>query len=107
MSEEFKLAIDIYCNMTAKLPLYNDHTEVENILLWRDEIQDEIDSGVVLTPDQARALREADDRLLAQRDRLVADFSSAFTKTESVGPRHWWWHLDKGPHVREEAERAA
>jgi hypothetical protein len=101
------LALDLYCNMTTKLPLYDMTVEVENVLMWRDEIHDELLSGGQLSPEQQQRLKEADDRLLAQRDRLVRDFPRAFERTEEIGPQQWWWHLDKGPQVRAEAEQAA
>ncbi|MGE5618101.1 MAG: hypothetical protein ACM3US_02455 [Sphingomonadaceae bacterium] len=107
MSEDLALAFDLYSIMTSKLHLYQDWLEVENILLWRDEIDDALQAGMSLTDEQMATLRKADDLLLAQRDRLVREFPQAFENTEHISARQWWWHLDKGPQVREEAERAA
>jgi len=99
--------LNLYSIMTNKLPLYDEWMEVENVLIWRDEIHDELEAGASLTDEQLRALKDADDRLLAQRERLVRDFPSAFENTESISPRQWWWHLPEGPDVRDEAQQAA
>ena len=107
MSEDLVLAFDLYSIMVSKLHLYQDWLEVENALLWRDEINEALQAGISLTNEQMAALRKADDLLLAQRDRLVRKFPQVFENTERISSRQWWWHLDKGPQVREEAERAA
>lgn len=107
MSEDLRLAFDLYCIMAGKLHLYQDWLEVENVLLWRDEIHEALQAGMSLTIQQMAALREADDLLLAQRDRLVREFPEAFADTEGVSLRQWWWHLPEGQNVRDEAERAA
>lgn len=107
MSTVFVEALGLYSIMTGKLHLYVDEMEVENVLLWRDEIQEELDSGLVPTNEQLRLLKDADDRLLGQRERLVRDFPRAFRGADKISRRMWWWHLREGPDVREKAKDAA
>lgn len=85
-----------------------DEDEPENVmfaLIYRDGIHDALKAGRRLTEDQARGLEEADEHLLAMREALVRRCPSVFLDR---APRdYWWWHLDKGPQVRDEALAAA
>lgn len=73
--------------------------EVDEILLIRNRI-----SEMDLSPEQKAEVRKADDLLIKHRG-LIMEWLSVGSVEEPIA--HWWWHLDKGPQVREEAERAA
>jgi len=73
--------------------------EVDELLLIRNRI-----SEMDLNSEQMAEVRKADDLLIKHR-RLIMEWLSVGSIEEPVA--HWWWHLDKGPQVREEAERAA
>lgn len=73
--------------------------EVDEILLIRDRI-----SEMDLSSEQRAEVRKADDLLMKHR-RLIMEWLSVGSIEEPLA--HWWWHLDKGPQVRDEAERAA
>jgi hypothetical protein len=97
----------VYAEMTKKLPLFTEWDDALNVLVWRSAIYDEVMAGESLSGEELRELRAADDRLVAQRDYLMAKFPGVFESKRSVDRREWWWYLDEGPRVREEAERAA
>ena len=107
MSEELSLALELYTNMTRELPHYSDWLEAENVLFWRDVIQESLDAGARLSVGAQSQLDEADDRLVAASDVIVRRFPEVYQDSEPMPPRFWWWHLDKGPRVREEATEAA
>jgi len=77
-------------------------------LAERDGIQDEISAGTKLTSEQSETLKQADDVLLSQSRKVVAMHPDVFTPDrQNAGPRsYWWWFLNEGPQVREEAEAA-
>jgi len=76
---------------------------------WRDAFQAlwqrsriEAQWGELSEAQQAQ-LRIFDDRL-QERWQKVAEMLETLVWVEP-DRRHWWWHLDEGPQVREEAER--
>jgi hypothetical protein len=72
--------------------------EAIDLLCARDEIEED-----ALQPTERQELARLDD-LLLKHHRLI----SAHVPLIPDKPRsQWWWHLDKGPQVREEAGRAA
>jgi len=76
----------------------NPSRDAFEALLRRSKIEDEWEQ---LTPQQQQRVREIDDRLVAQHEQ-VGDMLETLNE---VDPRtaHWWWHLDEGPQVRQEA----
>src|SRR6266511_3364033 len=68
--------------------------EVLDLLVVRDEIDES-----KLNPDQRRRLVELDD-LLVKHARLVTDNAPP---QADVPRSRWWWHLHKGPQVRDDA----
>jgi len=74
-------------------------------LLCRDEIHDALREGAELPTLLETKLHEADRKLLSVGKDLVRRFPDVFI--DRAPREYWWWHLDKGPKVREEAERAA
>ena len=80
---------------------------MENALLWRDEVEDELGAGGRVSPERAKLLAEADTRLVAASRSIVKRFPGLFGDFAKHPLRYWWWHLDKGPRVREKAGRAA
>ncbi|MDA8188965.1 MAG: hypothetical protein M0T85_12555 [Dehalococcoidales bacterium] len=73
--------------------------EVDELLLIRNRIA-EMD----LSPEQESEVMQADD-LLVKHHRLITEWLSMGSAEEPIA--HWWWHLDKGPQVREKAREAA
>lgn len=51
---------------------------------------------------EQRARVEAADKVLAQKHRIVAQM---LPHPEHTDRHAWWWHLNEGPQVREEAEK--
>jgi len=107
MSASLARDLDVYAAMAEKMHLYDELAEVENVLIWRDVIQERIAAGERLSDVEERELEHADDLLVAQRDRLVRRFPWVFENSASIPRERWWWHLDEGPQVRDEARRAA
>ena len=73
--------------------------EVDELLLIRNRI-----SEMDLSPEQKAEVSEADDLLVKHR-RLITEWLSMGSVEEPIA--HWWWHLDEGPQVREQAREAA
>ncbi|MBI2321236.1 MAG: hypothetical protein HYU88_03875 [Chloroflexi bacterium] len=100
--DELERDVRVYAAAVDKLPLYTEWLEVSTALVHRDAIQEEIAAGKSLSPAAQKLLAEADDRLVANRHVLLKRFPEIFE--ERGAPReYWWWHLEKGPQVREEA----
>ena len=101
--------VEIWAAEVEALRRADYYMEVTNALVIRDGIQDALSAGGKLSPSHEALLRKADDKLLAQRERLVARFPEVFTPDrQEAGPRsHWWWFLNEGPQVREKAREAA
>ncbi len=68
--------------------------EVLDLLVVRDEIDES-----KLNPDQRRRLVELDD-LLVKHARLVSD---NIAPQPDLPVSRWWWHLHKGPQIRDDA----
>ena len=105
MSTGLDTDITIYVAMSENIIRYDDWLEAENVLIWRDAIHDELEVGAKLSGEQEKLLAEADDRLLAARETIVARFPQAFWGEAATKDR-WWWHLPDGPDVREKAREA-
>lgn len=73
--------------------------EVDELLFMWDEI-----SRIDLSPEQRAELTKLDD-ILMKHYRVVAEWMP--TRLPGESRSHWWWYLDEGPQVREEAEKAA
>ena len=109
MSEELEFDVRMWAAQAPMLSEYDEYLEVSGALVWRDEIQKALDAGEPLSSEYRAMLREADDKLMAQREELVSRFPYVFTPDrQEAGPHsYWWWFLNEGPQVREKAERAA
>lgn len=109
MPIDLESRIEIWAAEVDALPSADYYMEVTNALVIRDTIQDALNAGQKLSSSFEILLRKADDGLMAQREMLVARFPEVFwPDRQNAGPRScWWWFLNEGPHVREEAERAA
>ncbi|MBI2321795.1 MAG: hypothetical protein HYU88_06815 [Chloroflexi bacterium] len=68
-------------------------------VLW---VRDRLDKAQ-LTDVEQQELRELDDLLVKYSDVIVANMPPR----ADVSRSHWWWYLDEGPQVREEALAAA
>ena len=106
MSLELAADVHTYAAMVRNLRLYDDWMEVTNLLVWRDAIAKDLMGGGLLGADDQSMLRDADDRLLAERSWLLRRFPRAF-EDRGAPPASWWWHLRQGPDVREQALAAA
>ena len=73
--------------------------EVDDLLLIRNRI-----SEMDLNPEQKAEVGKTDDLLIKHRALITEWFSVGSVEEPTT---RWWWHLDKGPQVREKAERAA
>ena len=91
--------------MVNRVTSYEEDDEVYVVLTRRDEIHEAIKAGDYPSPELAALLEQADEELLAQGQLLVSRFPDVFA--DRAPREYWWWHLDKGPQVREEAGRAA
>jgi len=101
--------VRVYAAMVDSLALYQDELEVEGAFNWRDSIAERLEAGEQLPPESAALLRRADDQLMRQREMLVRRFASVFDpERKATVPRAlWWWFLDEGPQVREQAKGVA
>ncbi len=109
MPVDLASSIGVYASMVRHLSSYEEQEEVLAALIWRDEVHEELLKGVSLAPDLSAELVAADDLLVRQRERLVERFPDAFhpDRKRNRSRDYWWWYLDEGPQVREEAGRAA
>lgn len=101
--------VRIYVAMVDSLPRYTDELEVEATYLWREDIANALDAGEKLDAESKALLQRADQRLVEQRPLLVKRFPTIFAveRKAEIPRRYWWWYLDEGPQVREQAERVA
>lgn len=105
MPRDLASKVRVFAAMVEHMLEYDEHLDVSAALVWRDSIHNDLKNdlkvGAPAPPDAERLLEEADARLLAMREELVDRFPEVF---EDRAPReHWWWHLEKGPQVREDA----
>jgi len=103
------LASDVrtYGAMVDSLHLYDESLEVSNVLVWREGLHEDLRNGASLGPDDRVLLEQADTKLVALRGLIVRRFPEVFEANADIPRKLWWWHLDKGPQVREEAGAAA
>jgi hypothetical protein len=59
-----------------------------------------------LGPILQRQVLLIDEKLLEQQPR-IAEVLEMLVREREPDRAHWWWYLDRGPQVREEAERMA
>ncbi len=108
MSEKLEASLRLYAARVEVIAEEKEDDDVIATLAERDGIQDEINAGAKLTPDQMRILEQADDRLVSQARRVVAMHPDVFIPDrQEAGPRaYWWWFLNEGPDVRKRREAA-
>jgi hypothetical protein len=98
--------IERYAELIEYFPGEDEPEEIIYALIYRDCVHDRLKQGEKLTPLLAQKLAEADARLKSMRSDLVRRFPGVFLTNRA--PRdYWWWHLDEGPQVREQAEQVA
>ncbi len=107
MSADLTKSLDLYAKLTRQIPTFDERSEVENVLIWREAIYEALLAGQKLSETQNEVLAEADDRLVEQAAWITEHFPQVFEHGRRVPRDRWWWHLNEGPQVREEAERAA
>ena len=105
MARDLVSSIERYLALVDYLPGDEEAEEVMYTFICRDEIHDALREGAELPTPLAVKLDEADGKVLSIREDLVRRFPDVFI--DRAPREYWWWHLDKGPRVREEAERAA
>ena len=105
MARDLAFSVERYVELVESLPHEDEAEEVIYTFLYRDEIHDALKQGAKLSARLVELLEAADRRLLSMHGDLVQRFPEVFGR--GVSAEYWWWHLDKGPQVREEAERAA
>ncbi|MBI4496479.1 MAG: hypothetical protein HY689_01070 [Chloroflexi bacterium] len=94
----------LYAAMVKHLPLYDEDIEVTNLFVTRELIDDEVSGGTTHSAEEARRLEEADVALVKLRPLLIRRFRDMFSlRPPDVPRRYWWWYLDEGPQVREQA----
>jgi hypothetical protein len=86
--------------MVEALPIYDEWHEAQNVLVWRESIQADMDEGACPTANERRILARSDAALAALRDLIVQRFPEAFDCNVDIPTAYWWWHLDKGPQAR-------
>jgi hypothetical protein len=91
---DLAFAIERYAELLEYLPTDEETEEVMYTLGYRDYVHDFLTQGEQPTPEHARLLREADERLLAMRDRLVRRFPWVFAR-DDLPPERWWWRLHR------------
>ncbi len=97
--------IEIYARGVGYLREYDDREEVTGLLIYRDTIAKRLQAGAEVTDEAIKQLAEADDRLIEAIPWLEEHFPEVFRANDDIPRRYWWWHLDEGPQVREEAEK--
>lgn len=106
MPRDLASRIRIYAAMVGNLHLYDDELEITNALVWRDSIQETLDGGAEPKSENLARLEGADQRLVKLRAFIAERFPEVF-EDRGAPSDYWWWHLDEGPQVREEALAAA
>jgi hypothetical protein len=107
VSADLSRGVKVYSALTRGLPEFDERSEVENVLIWREAIHEAMLGGQIPSEAEREEIARADDRLVEQASRLAERFPAAFEHGSDVPRVRWWWHLDKGPQVRAEAEQAA
>ncbi len=100
--------IVLYEKMTRYLAEYDDDEEVVALFAGRDVIQDAISREEEISSEFMTVLKKGDDRVVGLWRDLSERFPHVFEpgRKADISREYWWWHLDEGPQVREEAEKA-
>jgi hypothetical protein len=97
------LRISTYRMRVESIP--DDYTFEEDVLgalIGRSALQEHWDE---LAEEQREEVHRIDDMLVGLHAR-VAEALDTVVRQREPDHTHWWWYLDQGPKVREEAERA-
>ncbi|MBI2321922.1 MAG: hypothetical protein HYU88_07485 [Chloroflexi bacterium] len=95
--------IEVYGTMIDLLPRYKERAEVAEIFIRR-ELIDAALGETAASETVVHQLDEADAKLLGHRSLLLRRFPEVFRlRAPNIPRRYWWWYLDEGPQVREEA----
>jgi len=94
--------------MVEHLPDYAEELEVVNAFVTRETIEDEVRAGAALDAAERQRLEQADNRLLSRHSVVLRRFPHLFSaRPGNIPRRYWWWFLDEGPQVREQAREVA
>lgn len=107
MREDLASDVRLWDFMVRHFGTYDDDEELIAAFIRRDEIHDQLKAGATLSDELRSLLRAADDAAVRQARSLANRFQDTFWRGRHLGREHWWWYLDEGPQVREEAEKAA
>lgn len=94
MPIDLAFAIERYAELLEYLPTDEETEEVMYTLSYRDYVHDFLMQGQQPTSEQARMLREADERLLAMREHLIRRFPWVVAR-DDLPPERWWWRLHR------------
>lgn len=95
----FDWLLEVYLQQIKNIDAPDDlMTETLLVLSTRDEFE-----KLALTEDESVRLNEADDELLLRWEALA----KALPFSGDQPREYWWWYLDEGPQVREEAKALA
>lgn len=100
--------IELYKEMTEHLSKYRDSEEVIALFVNRELIHDRLLRGEKVSSEVLGLLEEGDKTLASLWRKLFLTFPTVFEpgRKANIPRAYWWWHLDEGPQVREEAEKA-
>ena len=98
--------IVLYEEMVKYLPEYTDEEEVFALFVTRDVISVRLTQGEKADPELLALLARADNTLVELWRWLSSTFPNIFDRDRkaTIPPDYWWWHLDEGPDVREQAK---
>jgi hypothetical protein len=75
---------------------YNWQNDATQAVITRSMVED---IWVQLTPQEQAAVLAADNTLIENWERVA----ESMLDPKEYPRTHWWWYLDEGPQVREEA----
>lgn len=108
MPRDLVFEIGAYVEMIDHLLDYRAREELEEMFIRRELVENRLRDGEVAPIEDLRRLEAADACLLRHHRTLVRRFRDLFELRPADIPRmYWWWYLDEGPRVREEAAAAA
>lgn len=101
--------VRVYAAMADKLSKLRDYLEVYAMFDWRDDVYEDLQGGELLDSESVALLEHADQKLIEERATLLQRFPDLFHPDRKARIRRecWWWHLDEGPQVREQARALA
>ncbi|MBI2941946.1 MAG: hypothetical protein HYY04_16070 [Chloroflexi bacterium] len=100
--EPIQNAVESY-EAYLRLGLRDEDGVVDEILLVLNTRSAIEDRWSELSSLDKRRVTELDDLLVVKHD-LIAE---VLPFPQRPGSRHWWWYLDEGPQVREQARQKA